>query len=102
MEEFLYLTTTGRKSSKPHEIEIWFVEHEGNYYLVSERYERSDWVQNIQHNSAVSFRVGQNTFEGRGRTVRRDDEPELVEAVSEKMNQKYGWSEGLIVELHPG
>ena len=34
--EFCYVTTTGWKSGKPHEIEIWFVSHAGAYYIVAE------------------------------------------------------------------
>jgi deazaflavin-dependent oxidoreductase (nitroreductase family) len=99
--EFLYLTTTGRKSGEPHEIEIWFVEYEGRYYLVSENRERSHWVQNIVHNSSVSFWVNGQTYQGSGRTVTPQTDPELAAAVSAKMDEKYGWSEGLIVELSP-
>ncbi len=34
--QFLYLTTIGRKSGKPHQIEIWFVEYQGCCYIVNE------------------------------------------------------------------
>lgn len=98
--QFLYLTTTGWKSGKPHEIEIWYVEHEGRYYLVSEYREKSHWVQNIQRNPMITFRVADQHFHGTGRTVDAN-ETALVAAVSQKMDQKYGWSEGLIVELAP-
>ncbi len=99
--QFLYLTTTGWKSGKAHEIEIWFVQHGGRYYLVSEHGERSHWVQNIQHNAALSFRVGEQKFQGKGRVVDRDKEPKLAADVSALMNAKYDWSDGLIVELAP-
>ncbi len=99
--QFLYLTTTGWKSGKPHEIEIWYVEHDGRYYLVSERLERSHWVQNIQRNPAISFRVGENKFRGKGRTLDREKEPQLAAQVSALMAAKYDWSDGLIVELAP-
>jgi deazaflavin-dependent oxidoreductase (nitroreductase family) len=99
--QFLYLTTTGWKSGKPHEIEIWYVEHDGRYYLVSERLERSHWVQNIQRNPAISFRVGENQFRGKGRTLDRKKEPQLAAQVSALMDAKYDWSDGLIVELAP-
>ncbi|MBZ0291245.1 MAG: nitroreductase family deazaflavin-dependent oxidoreductase [Anaerolineae bacterium] len=98
---YLYLTTTGRRSGRPHEIEIWFVSYNNCYYLVSERRERSDWVQNIQHQPSVRFRVGEQHFNGVGRAVDRTQEPELAAAVSQLMDDKYGWSDGLIVELKP-
>ena len=58
-ETFLYLTTTGRKTGKPHKIEIWFVEHEGCYYLCAEKRNNADWVQNIRQNTAVQFYLAQ-------------------------------------------
>ena len=39
--QYLYLTTIGRKSGKPHSIEIWFVAHDGCYYMVNEDPEES-------------------------------------------------------------
>ncbi|MCB9438040.1 MAG: nitroreductase family deazaflavin-dependent oxidoreductase [Anaerolineales bacterium] len=99
--QYLYLTTTGWKSSNPHEIEIWYVEHGGCYYLVSEMLERSHWVQNIRHNPAVQVRVGERHFAGTGRILNPDAEPELCESVCALMDTKYNWSEGLIVELCP-
>ena len=99
--QFLYMTSTGWRSGNPHRIEIWFVEHEGRYYIVSEMRERSHWVQNVQRNPAIAFEVGDQTFQGRGRVIDRDAEPELAAAVAAKMDAKYDWSDGLIVELAP-
>jgi hypothetical protein len=59
-------------------------------------------VQNILHNPQVSFWVEGKTYQGSGRTVSPQTEPELAAVVSAKMDEKYGWSEGLIVELSPG
>ena len=46
---FLQLTTKGWKTGQPHKIEIWFVEYENKYYIMSETMERAHWVQNIIH-----------------------------------------------------
>jgi deazaflavin-dependent oxidoreductase (nitroreductase family) len=100
-DEFLYLTTTGRKSGLPHEIEIWFVAHNGCYYLCAEHYERTHWVQNILHNPVVSFYVDGRHHQGTGRTIDRETEPELGAAVAGLFDSKYQWSEGLLVELCP-
>lgn len=102
--QYLYLTTTGRKTGNPHEIEIWFVEHGGSYYLVSEYPERSDWVRNILHLPSVTVRIGSRSaepIEAIGRAVDRSDEPELASAVARLMDAKYNWSDGQIVELKP-
>lgn len=100
MEQFLYLTTTGWKSGKKHKIEIWFMEHNGNYYVMSEGRESAHWVKNITHNPKISFRVAGRSFEGAGRLV-QDSEPVAAE-IKKLMKKKYGWDEGLIVELVPG
>jgi deazaflavin-dependent oxidoreductase (nitroreductase family) len=100
-EQFLYLTTTGWKTGRPHQVEIWFVRREGKFYLVSEQELRSHWAQNIRRQPLISFRVGQSNFKGSGRPVDREKEADLAQAVSELMNKKYGWSTGLIVELVP-
>ena len=96
---YLYLTTTGRRSGQPREIEIWFTDHEGCYYLVAEHRERTHWVQNILADSRVRWRVGDTTFEGRGRVVDPTAEPALVATVQSRSTRKYGWGDGLVVEL---
>ena len=97
---FLYLTTTGWRSGRPHRIEIWYAELEGRYYLISELGERAHWVRNIRQRPEVGFEVAGRRFTGRGRIV-GPDEPDLVRRVSALFDAKYRWSDGLIVELIP-
>ncbi|MBI1257204.1 MAG: DUF385 domain-containing protein [Chloroflexi bacterium] len=102
--QFFYLTTVGRKTGKPHQIEIWFVHNDDCYYLVNEDPTSSDWVKNIQHNAAVMFSIGSRdaaSSEGRGRLVDPAAEPELAAAVTALMDAKYQWSSGQIVEIKP-
>jgi deazaflavin-dependent oxidoreductase (nitroreductase family) len=98
---YLYLTTTGWKTGNAHEIEIWFVALDGRCYLVAEHRERAHWVRNIQHQPAIRFRVGEQTYDGTGRTVIDVEEPALAGQVKALMDRKYQWSDGLIVELAP-
>lgn len=97
--QFLHLNTIGWKSGKQHKIEIWFVQSNERYYIMSEHRKHAHWVQNIIRNPRVSFTVNHTTFTGTARVVDRDKEPELTAGVSELMGTKYGWNEGLIVEL---
>jgi deazaflavin-dependent oxidoreductase (nitroreductase family) len=97
---FLYLTTTGRVTGQRREIEIWFAEHGGRFYLVAER-ESANWVRNIQAQPQVGVRVGDAGFGATARVVRDDREPQLVAAVKALFDAKYGWSDGLVVELTP-
>lgn len=100
--QYLYLTTIGRKTGRPHEIEIWFVAHDGRWYCISEMRERSDWVRNIAANPRVTVCIGSRDaplVNAIGRMVDAEREPELAASVRAKMDAKYGWSEGLIIEL---
>lgn len=98
--QFLYLDTIGWKTTNRHRIEIWFVEHDKRYYILSERKQRAHWVQNILRNPKISFTVNTKNFDGYARVI-EDKELELISNVSRLMNNKYGWSDGLIVELNP-
>ena len=98
---YLYLTTIGRKTGLPREIEIWFTGLDGRFYLIGENRERANWVQNIISNPQVSFRVGEQTFSGIGRVLDEASANKSQRRVREGFDLKYGWSDGLIVELNP-
>ncbi|MBI3029980.1 MAG: nitroreductase family deazaflavin-dependent oxidoreductase [Candidatus Rokubacteria bacterium] len=100
--EFLYLTTTGRRSGLLREIEIWFTRRRGRYYVISERRRGSRWVRNLLADPRVRVRVGRRRFTGRARVVDARAEPELSRTVQARSREKYGWGEGLVVELRPG
>ncbi len=99
--EFLYLTTTGRRTGLPREIEIWFTRRDGRYYLVAETGERAQWVRNLRADPGVRWRVGARTHTGRARVVDRVREAALAATVRARSTAKYGWGDGLIVELRP-
>lgn len=100
--QFLYLSTLGWKTGKRHRIEIWFVEHDGRYYVLSERKENAHWVRNIIHDPGVSFSVSGRNSEGTARIVSAEKENALATEISGLMKEKYGWGDGLIIELMPG
>ena len=68
-EEYGYLETTGRRTGRRHTIEIWFTVHEGCVYLLSGGGESSDWVQNLQADPDVAFRVGSDRRAAAARTL---------------------------------
>jgi F420H(2)-dependent quinone reductase len=100
-EQFLYLTTRGWKTGKEHRIEIWFVEDYGLYYVMSERTDKSHWVQNILHNPAVTFSVFGRQYRGRARVIGRKGDNGRALTIAGLMKQKYDWDDGLIIELTP-
>ena len=76
-EDFCYLTTVGRVTGRPHEIEIWFSIDDTTLYMLSGS-DRSDWVKNLRKTPEVTVRIADRTFEGRARVVGRGREDELA------------------------
>jgi deazaflavin-dependent oxidoreductase (nitroreductase family) len=99
--QFLYLTTTGWRSQRPHRIEIWFTSLDGRYYVISELGERAHWVRNLSHSPAVTVELGGQRFAGTARTLSEAEEPDLIARVRARSIDKYGWGDGLIVEIRP-
>ncbi|HEX2054356.1 MAG TPA: nitroreductase family deazaflavin-dependent oxidoreductase [Actinomycetota bacterium] len=90
--EYCYVTTTGRKSGRPHTIEIWFGLSGSTLYLLSGGGFRSDWVANLHANPRVSVRVGDQEYAADARIVQGGEE----EARARRMlAEKYqGWRKG--------
>ena len=86
---------------RPREIEIWFTQRGGRYYLVAEHRERAQWVKNLMAEPRVAVRVGRRAFEAQARVVDAKAEPELARTVRTLSEKKYGWGNGLVVELDP-
>jgi deazaflavin-dependent oxidoreductase (nitroreductase family) len=97
--EHLYLTTTGRRSGLLREIEIWFTRWRERYYVIAEHGPRAQWVQNLLRDPRVQVRVAEATFPARARVIDPAVEPELKAAVQARSRGKYGWGDGLVVEL---
>lgn len=97
---YLYLTTAGRRTGLPREIEIWFTSHNGCYYVIAE-FTTSHWVRNIKANPSVTVRLGDHRFPATARIIEAQKEPQLHAAVRRLSSDKYGWGDGLIVELKP-
>ena len=71
-EKFIYLTTTGRITHKPHRVQLWFAVVDGRVYLSHEGRE-TDWMRNIRNDPKVSFEIGGIRFAGEARCLRSDD-----------------------------
>jgi deazaflavin-dependent oxidoreductase (nitroreductase family) len=99
--EFLYLTTTGRKTGQPRETEIWFTAHDGRYYVIAEHRERARWVQNVRADPRVHVRIEQRAFAATARVVDAAMDEQLALTVQRLSESKYGWGDGLVVELTP-
>jgi deazaflavin-dependent oxidoreductase (nitroreductase family) len=92
-EDFCYLTTTGRVTGRPHEIEIWFalVPERRALYMLSGGGDRSDWVKNLRRNPEVTVRIADGRFAGLAREARDAEEDELARRL---LVEKYESSPG--------
>ena len=88
-ESYCYLTTTGRVSGKPHEIEIWFGLKDNTVYLLSGGRDKSDWVKNLLKDSSVKVKIGKQTFRATARVV-TDKEEEMMarNLLADKYNER--------------
>jgi deazaflavin-dependent oxidoreductase (nitroreductase family) len=77
-ESFCYLTTVGRVSGEPREIEIWFALDGDTLYMLSGGRDRSHWVRNLIREPSVTVRIGSETLAGRGRIVKPDSEEDSL------------------------
>ncbi len=92
-EDFCYLTTTGRVTGRPHEIEIWFslVPETRTLYMLSGGRNRSDWVKNLRRDPEVTVRIAGEHFSGRAREARDAEEDGLARRL---LVEKYESSPG--------
>lgn len=73
-EQYCYLTTTGRTTGQPREIEIWFGIANSTLYMLSGSggdagQPKAHWVRNLLKNPSVTVRIAGDTFAGRARLV---------------------------------
>ena len=81
-----YVTTTGQRTGRPHEIEIWCVALGDALYLMAGSGERSDTIRNARARPTVSVRVGDVSRPAVAEVV--TDAAELA-AVRDAMVRKY-------------
>ncbi len=86
--ENCYVTTFGRRSGNPHEIEIWFGVDGDALYLISGNGPGADWFRNAQVTPVVSVRIEGETWRGTARVVIDADERRRM---GERMGAKYPW-----------
>jgi deazaflavin-dependent oxidoreductase (nitroreductase family) len=69
-DDYCYLTTHGRVSGEPHEIEIWFaLDGTSTLFMLAGAGGRSDWVRNLQATPTVSVRVREIIYGAHARVI---------------------------------
>ena len=102
---YLYLTTVGRVTGKPHRIEIWFTVHNQRIYLISGGGYGSDWVKNLLVNPRVEIEVGPNRWPATAKPDEVPTHPARQRLAARYQNWQPGqpltnWAtSGLVVEL---
>jgi deazaflavin-dependent oxidoreductase (nitroreductase family) len=91
--DFCYLTTRGRKTGRPHRIEIWFAVADGRLYMLAGGRDSADWVRNVQATPDVEVELNGQRHAGRGRVIVEGDAEDRL--ARHLLAAKYqGWREG--------
>ncbi|PYT05553.1 MAG: nitroreductase family deazaflavin-dependent oxidoreductase [Acidobacteria bacterium] len=97
--QYLYLTTVGRITGEPRQIEIWFTQFNGKFYVLAEHFHETQWVKNIGRNPSVHVRVDDQEFEATARALDEQHDRETWQTAQRLSLEKYGWGDGLPVEI---
>ena len=82
------IVTTGRRSGRPHEIEIWFGVLDGTMYLISGNGPGADWYRNLLAHPEVVVKLADEEHTGRARDV---VDPGERRRCGDLMGAKYVW-----------
>lgn len=85
-DDFAYVTTRGRITGEPHEIEIWYARHGDTLYLLSGGGDDADWVRNLRTEPTVGVRLDGDEHRGTARVV---DDPEEEATARRLVFEKY-------------
>lgn len=77
-EQFIYLTTQGRRTGKPHTVQLWFAFAEGKIYLSHEG-ELTDWMKNVKKHWRVNVKIDSLKFDAAARILQGGSSKELGE-----------------------
>ncbi len=75
-DDYCYLTTTGRRTGRPHRIEIWYEVEGDTLYMLAGAGTSSDWVQNLVTEAVVRVELGGEARAARGRVITDEREAE--------------------------
>jgi hypothetical protein len=86
------LTTIGRRSGRPHRIEIWFGVIDGTVYFISGNGPSADWYRNALEAGRATIHLGPagSTVDVVG-TTRDVSDPDERRRVGDQMGAKYPW-----------
>jgi deazaflavin-dependent oxidoreductase (nitroreductase family) len=97
-ERECHLTTVGRRTGRPHEVEVWFVVHEGRLYVLSGRGEQADYVKNLGADPDVRVRVAGDEREATARVL-QDGGAHPARRAWEAKYPGWGAADGTLIEV---
>jgi deazaflavin-dependent oxidoreductase (nitroreductase family) len=103
-EQHAYVTTVGRATGSPHEIEIWFATDATTIFLISGGAERSDWVRNLLNHPHATVRI---TDQQQSYTARFELSAAERRFAADELARKYrpgsadDWIDGYLIALDP-
>jgi deazaflavin-dependent oxidoreductase (nitroreductase family) len=80
-DDYCYVTTKGRRTGRPHRIEIWYSTHGEALYMLAGGGRSSDWVQNALADPTVQVEVDGDVFSGQARVIEDADEIERARSL---------------------
>jgi deazaflavin-dependent oxidoreductase (nitroreductase family) len=95
MAEYCYVTTTGRRTQRPHRIEIWYADapssRANTIYLLAGGRQRADWVRNLRADPHCTVEIDGRTYDGTARVVEGTGEDGIARA---SVYEKYAPTNG--------
>src|SRR5918995_518372 len=80
-DDYCYLTATGRRSGRPHRIEIWYAAEGTTLYLLAGGGRSTDWVQNLIVDPTVLVELDNTEQPARARVLADGDEAQQARAL---------------------
>ena len=74
---FCYVTTTGRRTGRPHTIEIWFAARGATLYVLAGGGGRADWVRNLRADPTAGIRLAGRRYRAKARELEEGSEEDL-------------------------
>ena len=79
--DYCYVTTKVRRTSRPHRIEIWYATHGEALYLLAGGGRSSDWVRNALADPTVQVEIEGIVFPGQARVIEDANEMERARSL---------------------
>jgi deazaflavin-dependent oxidoreductase (nitroreductase family) len=100
-EQVLHLITIGRVTGQPRQIEIWFIFRRDRFYIFAEQGEAAGWVKNLRRSPDVIIRIRERRIKAVARVLDYRMDRQLWDEVQAIAARKYGWGDGLPIEINP-